>query len=117
MKNINLADFKFSMSLAMRWSDLDLLGHVNNVVFFEYYQIGRGPYMLEAGLMWKWDRDMSVIAQLDCDFYRELKLPANRPEIKIRTCSISNKSFEIEYLITTLSEQGETMIHAKGKST
>ena len=42
MSTIHLQDFKFSLPLSIRWNDLDPLNHVNNVYYFEYFQMGRG---------------------------------------------------------------------------
>jgi acyl-CoA thioester hydrolase len=35
----------------------------------------------------------------------------------LRTSSLGSKSFEIEYLITSLGKDGNEIVHAKGKST
>jgi len=116
MNSINTTDFRFSMTLPIRWNDLDPLNHVNNVFYFEYFQVGRGHYMLEASKQWDWTKNMFVIAHIECDYYKELKLTAKEPTIKLRTTSIGSKSFEIEYLITSLDKENNEIIHAKGKS-
>ncbi|WP_240723616.1 thioesterase family protein [Flavobacterium sp. J27] len=116
MSTINTTDFRFSMSLPIRWNDLDPLNHVNNVFYFEYFQVGRGHYMLSASKQWDWTKNMFVIAHIECDYYKELKLTAKEPTIKLRTSSIGSKSFEIEYLITSLDKENNEIIHAKGKS-
>lgn len=116
MNSINTTDFRFSMVLPIRWNDLDPLNHVNNVFYFEYFQVGRGHYMLTASKQWDWTKNMFVIAHIECDYYKELKLTAKEPTIKLRTSSIGSKSFEIEYLITSLDKENNEIIHAKGKS-
>lgn len=92
------------------------LSHVNNVYYFEYFQIGRGLYMPVVSNQWDWTKNMFVIAHIECDYFKELKLLANKPSIKIRTASLGAKSFEIEYLITSLDKENNEVIHAKGKS-
>ncbi|TRX36416.1 acyl-CoA thioesterase [Flavobacterium sp. ZT3R18] len=116
MQNIELQDFKYSLPLNIRWNDLDPLNHVNNVYYFEYFQIGRGYYMPTASKQWDWTKNMFVIAHIECDYFKEIKITAIKPSIKIRTSSIGFKSFEIEYLITSLDKDGNEIIHAKGKS-
>ena len=116
MNSINTQDFKFSIPLNIRWNDLDPLNHVNNVFYFEYFQIGRGHYMIEASKQWDWTKNMFVIAHIECDYFKELKLTAKAPSIKLRSSSIGSKSFEIEYLITSLDKEDNEIIHAKGKS-
>lgn len=116
MQAINTNDFKFSMPLSIRWNDLDPLNHVNNVYYFEYFQIGRGYYMPAACPQWDWTKHMFVIAHIECDYFKELKLTANKPTIKIRTAELGSKSFEIEYLICSFDKDNNEVIHAKGKS-
>ena len=116
MQNINIQDFKFSLPIEIRWNDLDPLSHVNNVYYFEYFQIGRGLYMPVVSNQWDWTKNMFVIAHIECDYFKELKLLANKPSIKIRTASLGAKSFEIEYLITSFDKENNEVIHAKGKS-
>ena len=116
MSTIHLQDFKFSLPLSIRWNDLDPLNHVNNVYYFEYFQMGRGYYMSTACPKWDWTKHMFVIAHIECDYFKELKLTAAKPTIKLRTSSLGAKSFEIEYLITSFDKENNEVIHAKGKS-
>ena len=43
-------------------------------------------------------------------------MSATSPTIKMRTSFLGNKSFEIEYLITSTAKDGSEILHAKGKS-
>lgn len=113
---IDSIPFHFEMALPMRWNDMDALGHINNVYYFEYFQIARGEYMPVACPDWDWQKHMFVIAHISCDYFWELTLAHKRPSIHVRTARVSNKSFEMEYLITSVADSGETIIHAKGKS-
>ncbi len=115
MKNIDIKQFQFSYPIFIRWNDLDPIGHVNNVMYFDYFQTGRGFYMLEASKNWDWKKNMFVIAHIECDYFSELKMEFQNPKIWVRTTKIGNKSFDFEYLITT-ENNGETVIHSRGKS-
>ncbi|RZK48227.1 MAG: acyl-CoA thioesterase [Pedobacter sp.] len=113
---IDSSNFHFSMPLPMRWNDMDMLGHINNIYYFEYFQIARGEYMPTACPGWDWTKDMFVIAHIACDFFAELSLKHLKPVIKAKTTMISNKSFEMEYIICSQGLNGDEIIHAKGKS-
>ena len=78
--------------------------------------MGRGYYMPTACPKWDWTKHMFVIAHIECDYFKELKLTAAEPTIKLRTSSLGAKSFEIEYLITSFDKENNEVIHAKGKS-
>jgi len=108
--------FKFSLPLQIRWSDLDPLGHVNNAVYVTYFEIVRGHFMLHACPGWDWQRDMFLIGNVTVNFHRELLLTATNPSVSIRTSKIGNKSFVLEYAVT--SQKGEEqLVHATGQTT
>lgn len=112
----SVAQFRFSMPIPIRWNDMDALGHINNVYYFEYFQIARALYMPEVSQTWDWKKHMFVIAHIECDYFRELTLHSITPTIKARVSSVSNKSFEIEYLITSKAADDTDIVHAQGKS-
>jgi len=111
-----IQQFRFSTPIPMRWNDLDALGHVNNIYYFEYFQIARAEYMPAACPQWDWHKNMFVIVHIECDFISELTLKNVNPTVKARVSSVSSKSFEMEYLITSTANDGTAIIHAKGKS-
>ncbi len=115
MNDILLENFRFSYPIFIRWNDLDPIGHVNNVMYFDYFQTGRGFYMLEACKNWDWKKNMFVIAHIECDYFSELKLEFENPKIWVRTTKIGTKSFDFEYLVTS-EKNGEIVIHSRGKS-
>ncbi|MXV38338.1 acyl-CoA thioesterase [Flavobacteriaceae bacterium Ap0902] len=95
---------------------MDALGHINNIYYFEYFQIVRGHYMMKMSPTWDWNKHMFVIAHIECDYYKEIKLTTPNVRIKVRTSTLSNKSFEMEYLIVSEGADGKETIHARGKS-
>lgn len=114
---VQISDFKFSMPLQLRWNDMDPLNHVNNVYYFDYFQNARGYYMPTAIKEWDWTKHMFVIAHIECSYFKELKLTSQNPTIKVRAINLGNKSFDLQYIITSISKEGEEIIHALGKST
>lgn len=115
--DVQISDFKFSMPLQLRWNDLDPLNHVNNVYYFDYFQNARGYYMPTVCPQWDWTKHMFIIAHIECSYMKELKLTSQKPTIKVRTLNMGNKSFDLQYIITSINKEGEEIIHAVGKST
>lgn len=113
----NISDFRFYHPLEVRWSDLDPLGHVNNVIFIDYFQIGRGYYMREASKTWNWDKDMFVIANISCNYLKEINLTVQNPRVGVRISKMGSKSFEIEYAVLSDNAKREVIVHAIGTST
>src|SRR5690625_6406625 len=89
---INIDQFKFSMPINIRWNDMDALGHVNNVYYFEYFQVARGIYMPTVSENWDWTKFMFVIAHIECNYIQELSMLHKKPEIKVRARSEEHTS-------------------------
>ncbi len=43
------ADYKFFLDIPTRWMDNDVYGHVNNVVYYSYFDTIINRYLIEAG--------------------------------------------------------------------
>ena len=58
----------------VRFSDVDIYGHVNNVKYFEYYQEARIAFILSlAGLEYAAEDAMQqVVARIDVDYRRPI---------------------------------------------
>ena len=59
--------FRHSIPVQMRFNDIDVLGHVNNSVFFTYYDLGKSAYFttIRKGQM-NWTRP-DAAHRLECD--------------------------------------------------
>ena len=60
--------FKSKLPIQIRMTDLDPFGHVNNGVFFSYYDIGRFHYLTMINEDTHWDVLDKVIVRIECDF-------------------------------------------------
>lgn len=112
----NITDYRFFAPLEVRWNDMDALGHVNNVYYIEYFQIGRGKYVDEASRTWDWMKDMFVIANITCNYIKEIKLNVRNPRIGVRISRLGTKSFDIEYAIISDGKDNSIVVHAMGTS-
>ena len=45
-----LADFPVTVEIPVAWGDMDALGHVNNAVYFRYFETARIQFFAELGL-------------------------------------------------------------------
>ena len=96
MGEIKRADFRHIYPLAVRWGDLDMLGHVNNTVFYRYSEEGRIRYFLEVGIAGPSAQTSgAILADLRCSFVQQLRYPAD-VEIATRTYALGNSSMRIQ---------------------
>ncbi|WP_424193448.1 acyl-CoA thioesterase [Ampullimonas aquatilis] len=65
-----------TVTMPLRWGDMDQVGHVNNIQYFEYIQEARLVLLrqLRTGLQLPTGQGF-VLASTQCDFVRELVWP------------------------------------------
>lgn len=64
------------MTIPTRWMDNDVYGHVNNVVYYSYFDTVVNAHLIEqGGLDIGRDPVFGVVAETRCRFLRELKFP------------------------------------------
>lgn len=93
-----------SLDLPVAWGEQDAFGHLNNVVYFRYFENVRMHYLERIGVLRSHvEEGLGVIlASTTCDFERPVVWPA---QLRIRTgCTrIGNTSFTMVYAITDAS--------------
>jgi acyl-CoA thioester hydrolase len=83
----------YTTRIAIRWGDMDAMGHVNNVTYFRYLEQARIEWFDQIGCMPDRDGEGPVIVNADCTFLRQLAYPGG---IEVRTFigAIGRSSFE-----------------------
>lgn len=79
----------------VRFADLDINGHVNNIAFAIYAESGRAAFLAATGL-WSVDDPsrQSVLAHVEIDYLQELKYPADL-RVGLRVIEIGRTSFKL----------------------
>jgi acyl-CoA thioester hydrolase len=103
-----------TMRQAIRWGDMDALGHVNNTVYFRYMESGRIAFLEEAAGQFDTQGEGPVIVTAYCSFLKQLKYPG---EIEVRTFAgvPGRSSFEVTHEIRMVDGNGDAgVVHAEG---
>jgi acyl-CoA thioester hydrolase len=45
------ADYAYTLELSTRWNDNDVYGHMNNTVYYEYFDTVVNRWLIENGLL------------------------------------------------------------------
>jgi len=93
-------DYPVIFSIPVQWGEQDLLGHVNNVVYFRWFESARILYLERIGL-WNMLRDEKIgciVAQLGCNFRRPVTFP-DSVHVGARVTKVGNSSFKMEHSI------------------
>jgi acyl-CoA thioester hydrolase len=81
----------------VRFSDVDVYGHVNNVKYFEYYQEARIAFVLGLG-DGLFDPESSlrqVVARIDVDYKRPILFRAEPYAVETRVTRIGTASYDL----------------------
>jgi len=93
-------EFHHLEPIAVRWGDMDAMGHVNNAKYFTYCESARMSYFQAIEL----DRHKEeashgpALVTATCNFLAQVHYPADL-EVLARTIEIGRKSFTLEYRI------------------
>jgi acyl-CoA thioester hydrolase len=72
----NRPDFRVLRTITTRWHDNDHYGHVNNVVYYAYFDTAVNGYLIEAsGTDIRSLPAIGIVAETSCRFLRELSFP------------------------------------------
>ena len=82
--------------IAIRWGDMDAMGHVNNVKFFTYGESGRIAYFDELARIDPtfWNDHGMILAHTSADFLAQLHYPADL-DIGTRVEKMGKSSFNV----------------------
>lgn len=104
--------FRYHCDIEVRFRDLDAMGHVNNAVYFTYFEVGRSSYTRAAGLAAD-DEDLPqrrypfILLDARCRFLAAISIN-DELRLYVRTSHVGTKSSVFEYLLTRRSD-GEAL--------
>jgi acyl-CoA thioester hydrolase len=99
------ADYPHFLSINTRWSDNDIYGHVNNVVYYSYFDTVVNGYLVREGaLELKAGRIIGLVAETHCSYFASLAFP-DRIDAGLRVTRLGNTS--VRYEVGIFSEGAE----------
>ena len=71
-----LAEFPYRRPIPTRWMDNDVYGHVNNVVYFSYFDTVVNGYLIEKGALEVGKSDViGLVVEVGCRYFASLTYP------------------------------------------
>jgi len=69
-------EFKYLLEIQTRWADNDVYGHVNNVVYYAYFDTLINRYLIEqGGLDIQLDHAIAVCVESQCAYKKSISFP------------------------------------------
>jgi acyl-CoA thioester hydrolase len=108
-------DHPVVISLPVQWGDQDMFGHVNNVVFFRWYESARIAYLNRIGLSNLMERERigPILAAIGCNYRRQLTFP-DTVDVGSRVTRIGRSSLTMTHALWSQRQQA---LVADGEST
>ncbi len=109
-----LASYSVVLTIPVQWGEMDAYGHVNNAVFFRYFESARVAYLDRCGFLeaYECDRIGAILHSTDCRF----RLPLLHPDtiqVGCKATAVADDRFTSTYRIVSLTA-GE--IAAEGRA-
>ena len=102
---------RLDIPVPLRWSDLDAYGHVNNVVYYSWFDTAVNAWLIEQGAL-----DIhaggviGLVIETQCNYFAPLAFP-QIVEAGIRVAKLGSSSVRYE---VGLFAMGEPLTAAKG---
>lgn len=109
-----LEGFPVVVRIPVQWGEMDAYDHVNNTVFFRYFESARVRYLERCGFVESRERQGvgAILHSTDCRFLRPLVYP-DTVLVGARAAEVSEDRFEMEYRIVSL-DQDAVAAHGRG---
>lgn len=99
------------MPITTRWMDNDAYGHVNNVVYYSWFDTVVNEYLIRAGVLdIEQGAVIGIVVQTQCHYFRELAFPET-VTAGLRVAHIGNSS--VRYEVAIFGE-GDAQARAQG---
>ncbi|MFK8037999.1 MAG: acyl-CoA thioesterase [Crocinitomicaceae bacterium] len=86
----------FNTKIQIRFSDCDMLSHVNNAVYLQYFETARIHFFNQELPNWDWTKQGIILARNTIDYIKPVFLD-DACEIEVYCTQIGNSSFTLAY--------------------
>ncbi|HEY0837276.1 MAG TPA: thioesterase family protein [Azospirillum sp.] len=95
-KSEGRADYRHFLAIPTRWMDNDAYGHVNNVVYYSYFDTVVNKYLIDAGaLVIESSPVIGLVVETGCSYFAPVTFP-DRVDAGLRVARLGNSSVRYE---------------------
>lgn len=104
-------DYPHFLTITTRWMDNDLYGHVNNVVYYSWFDTAVNAHLIEQGALdIHGGQTIGLVVETQCNYFAPLAFP-QQVEAGMRVARLGGSSVRYE---VGLFAAGEPLTAAKG---
>ncbi len=111
IKPHHIKEYSHFYNMSTRWKDNDVYSHINNVVYYEYFDTAVNTWLIENKLLdYKNGDQIGYIVQSGCNYFSPISHPCELV-VGIRVSSIGNSSVKYE---AAVFKKGTNIAAAQG---
>jgi acyl-CoA thioester hydrolase len=70
------ADYRRFRPISTRWMDNDVFGHINNVVYYSYFDTAVNAFLIEKGVLALGRSEVvGIVAETECSYFESAAFP------------------------------------------
>lgn len=91
------AEFPNFVPITTRWMDNDVYGHVNNVVYYSFFDTAVNQYLIDNGALdFQNGATIGLVVHSECDYFAPLSFPGTvEAGLRVGSTGSSSVSYEI----------------------
>lgn len=106
------SDYTVFRPISTRWADNDAYGHVNNVVYYAWFDTAVNAYLIEQGALdIHQGKTIGLVVETQCNYFLPVTFP-QPVEIGIRVALVGSASVRYELGVFTANALGEFVVCA-----
>ena len=90
-----------TLPIQLRFNDVDKFGHVNNTVYFSFYDLGKTEYFATVCPEMDGEKDGVVVVHIEVDFLEQI-FASSRIAVQTAVTEIGTKSFVLRQQVIDL---------------
>lgn len=87
-------EFHHTLPVQIRFNDVDKFGHVNNTIYFQFYDTAKTDYIAHVCPNVDWEKEAIMVVHIDTDFLSQI-IGECKIGVRTATSRIGNKSFDL----------------------
>lgn len=97
-------EFRHTLPIQLRFNDVDKFGHVNNTVYFSFYDLGKTEYFASVCPGVDWEKDGIVVVHIEADFLAQI-FASDQIAVQTAVSEIGTKSFHLIQRVIDVNTQ------------
>jgi acyl-CoA thioester hydrolase len=90
------SEYRWFVSISSRWMDNDVYGHINNVVYYSFFDTAVNQFLIEHGVLdIQGGEQIGLVIETGCQYFAPLSYP-QKIEAGIRVAHMGSSSVRYE---------------------